>query len=66
MSCLQSMETEKERPSQSRSATYIGGFLISAVKWFTCQKNNGHHKVLLHYNLKQHVILQSVYYKCNL
>jgi len=35
----------RKRPSKLRAATYIGGFLISAVKWLTCQENNGHHKV---------------------
>jgi hypothetical protein len=34
----------RERPSKLRVAKYKGGFLISAVKWLTCQKN-GHRKV---------------------
>jgi hypothetical protein len=35
----------RERPSKLTAATYIGGFLISAVKWLTCQENNGQRKV---------------------
>jgi hypothetical protein len=37
----------RERPSQLRAATYIDGFIISAVKRLTCQKNNEHSRVNL-------------------
>jgi hypothetical protein len=35
----------REKPSKLRAAVYIDGFLISAVQWLTCLKNNEHHKV---------------------